>query len=138
MTRNYSEKRCARDFARLHALPYRQALAAVRMARRDHSAIAPYAQRLLIEAVEGCGISHWARTVEWDGIGRAEICDLGGERFVLTLDTAAPILRQYLDTDQGWHPMDIDSYIADEVVQRALFGAVIYRLDLHRGRGLTA
>ncbi len=98
----------------------------------------PFAQRLLIEAVEGCGIRHWARVEEWDGVGRTTITDLGGERYVIGVDTVLQTLREHLDDHPGLKPNDIDSYFADEAVQLLLFGGVIYRLELHRGRGLTA
>ena len=78
---------------RVHGLPYRQALAQVRAARADRMSLLPFAERLLIEAVEGCEIRHCPRADEWDGVGRAVIADLRG---------------------------------------------VIYRLELHRGRGLVA
>ena len=138
VTKNHADKRAARSYARAHGLPYRQALASVRAARADRMSLLPFAERLLIEAIEGCGIRHWARVDEWDGVGRAVITDLGGERFVLTVDTVLLVLRQHLDDHPKLRPTDIDSYFADEAVQRLLFGGVIYRLELHRGRGLGA
>lgn len=138
MTKNHSEKRAARAYAQLHSLPYRQALASMRAARADRASLSPFAQRLLIEAVEGCGIRHWARVEEWDGVARAVITDLGGERFVLTVDVVMIELREHLDNNPTLQPNDIDSYFADETVQRILFGGIIYRLELHRGRGLVA
>ncbi|WP_042939488.1 hypothetical protein [Rhodococcus sp. AW25M09] len=138
MTKNHAEKRLARAYAQAHDLPYRQALASVRAARADPTPLLPFAQRLLIEAVEGCGVRHWACVDEWDGVGRATITDLGGERFVLTVDSVLLVLREHLDENPTLQPNDIDSYFADEAVQRVLFGGVIYRLDLHRGRGLVA
>ncbi|WP_206487668.1 hypothetical protein [Rhodococcus sp. KRD162] len=138
MTKNHSDKRAARSYAQAHALSYRQALTKVRAARADRTSLSPFAQRLLIEAVEGCGIRHWASVEEWDGVGRATVTDLGGERFVLTVDSVLLVLCEHLADNPTLQPNDIDSYFADEAVQRLLFGSVIYRLDLHRGRGLVA
>ncbi|WP_415974930.1 hypothetical protein [Rhodococcus sp. 077-4] len=138
MTKNHADKIAARAHARAHGLVYRRALASVRAARADRMSLLPFAERLLIEAVEGCGIRHWARVEEWDGVGRAAITDVGGERFVLTVDTVLLVLREHLDDHPGLKPNDIDSYFADEAVQRILFGGIIYRLELHRGRGLVA
>jgi len=138
VTKNNADKRAARAYAQAHSLPYRQALASVRADRADRMSLLPFAQRLLIEAVEGCGIRHWARVEEWDGVGRTTITDLGGERFVIGVDTVLQTLREHLDDHPGLKPNDIDSYFADEAVQLLLFGGVIYRLELHRGRGLTA
>ncbi|OZF27229.1 hypothetical protein CH295_21765 [Rhodococcus sp. 14-2483-1-2] len=110
----------------------------MRADRAARMSLLPFAQRLLIEAVEGCGIRHWARVEEWDGVGRTTITDLGGERYVIGVDTVLQTLREHLDDHPGLKPNDIDSYFADEAVQLLLFGDVIYRLELHRGRGLTA
>ena len=138
MTKNHAEKRAARAYANTHSLSYRQALASMRAARIDRMSLCPFAQRLLLEAVEGCGIRHWARVEEWDGVGRATITDLGGERFVLTVDSFLVALREHLDHNPTLRTNDIDSYFADEAVQQILFGCIIYRLELHRGRGLVA
>ncbi|MDJ0004884.1 MULTISPECIES: hypothetical protein [Nocardiaceae] len=134
MTRNHVEKHAARAYAAANGVTYRQGLAAV---RANCTIVLPYAQRLLIEAIEGCGIRHWSNVHDWDGCGRASITDLGGERFVLTPDVVVPVIREHLDAHPNLEPLHIDSYFADEAVQRTLFGGVIYRLELHRGGGLT-
>ncbi|GAB08916.1 hypothetical protein GOARA_021_01540 [Gordonia araii NBRC 100433] len=132
MTRNSAEKRAARAYAQEHGVAYRQAVEAIRRNDADQIDDSSFVHRILIEAVEGCGIRHWAQIVEWDGERRAVARDLGGETFELTLATLASELREFRSAAPEASPLDIDSYIADEVVQASLFGAVIYRRPVRR------
>lgn len=90
------------------------------------------ASRLLIEAIEGCGIRHWAYVEEWDGESRTVIRDLGGDRFVLTAEDADGLIENYRAANPDWDPDAIDSYTADVILQSALFGSVIYRTGVRR------
>ncbi|MFE0748966.1 hypothetical protein [Gordonia sp. NPDC058843] len=93
----------------------------------------PYVQRLLIEAVEGCGVRHWARIDEWDGVGSVVITDIGGEVYRLTAESLAPVVSTHIDEGTISEPLDVDSYLADDIIQSALFGCVIYRHEVrHR------
>lgn len=131
MTERSAEKRSARNYARINGVSYRTALAAVRDRQAGADCI-PFARRLLIEAVEGCGIRHWARVVDWDGIGCLTVTDLGGETYRLTADQLAPVLATYRDAGTIAHPLDIDSYVADDVIQAMLFGCTIYRSEVRK------
>lgn len=51
-----------------------------------------------IEAVEGCGIAYWAVVNNWDVMATSEYAV----------------------------PSDVEGYLADQVVQIALFGQVVY------------
>lgn len=95
-------------------------------------------ERLLIEAVEGCGIRHWARVDHWDGRRSVTIMDIGGEGYLLTEESLAPVLLRQVDAGVISEPLDIDSYLADEIVQTALFGCVIYRSLVRRRPVLVA
>ncbi|MGV9481155.1 hypothetical protein [Gordonia polyisoprenivorans] len=91
-----------------------------------------YLTRLLIEAIEGCGVRHWARVEYWDGVTTATITDVGGERFVLNAAAVGQTLCDFLVSEPQLHPMDLDSFHADVIVQRALFGCTIYRSEVRR------
>lgn len=133
MTSNSARKRAARDFSRRHGVNYRVALQAVGTHDRDR--FHAFATRVLIEAVEGCGIRHWADVEHWDGSSRMIITDLGGESFEVTVATIRPALTAFLETDPGADLMDLDGYLADEFIQQGLFGLVIYRSEVtHRPR----
>lgn len=108
------------------------------MRHGDAARYAPYARRLLIEAIEGCGIRHWAHVESWDGVSVAVISDLGGETFELTTVNVVPFLAAYADRHGDWEPMEIDSYLADELIQEALFGGVISRTQVRRRPVLVA
>ncbi|MEE4021902.1 hypothetical protein V1Y59_02335 [Gordonia sp. PKS22-38] len=97
-----------------------------------------FARRLLIEAVEGCGIRHWARIDAWDGVGCARITDLGGETFELNVENLSSALVVHLDDNTPRYPLDVDSYLADEIVQTMLFGVVIYRSEIRRRPALQS
>ncbi|MEP9416156.1 MULTISPECIES: hypothetical protein [unclassified Gordonia (in: high G+C Gram-positive bacteria)] len=97
-----------------------------------------FGRRLLIEAAEGCGITHWARIDSWDGEGTLAVTDLGGERFQLTIDSLSPVLLDHLTDGTICDPLDIDAYLPDEIIQSALFGAVIYRTLIRRRPEFTA
>lgn len=93
------------------------------------------ATHVLIEAIEGCGIRHWAGVEAWDGWSRATVTDLGGESFTLDRETVSPALEAFLRLNPGAGAEDIDSYLADEFVQLGLFGLVLYRSEVtHRPR----
>ena len=133
MTSNSALKRTARKYSRQHHISYRDALRIVD--RRGDARFEHLATRVLIEAIEGCGIRHWAGVETWDGWSRATITDLGGESFDLVLDTIAPALSAFLRENPESDARDIDSYLADEFVQLGLFGLVIYRSEVtHRPR----
>ncbi len=134
MTKFSARKRTAREYAQAHGVAYRQALAVIRNERPapDESCFDDFVTRLLIEAVEGCGIRHWALIREWDGASTAVIADLGGEVFDLSADSLGECLRDYLVEEHLIRPLDIDSFHADDVVQRALFGGTIYRPGVRR------
>lgn len=133
MTKNSAEKRAAREYALNHAVSYRRALTEVRAADRHGSQVSePHVTRLLIEAVEGCGIRHWARVLAWDGATSATIADVGGETFVLSADTVSKALHELLVAEPNLEPLDLDSYHADLVIQHALFGCIIYRTGVRR------
>lgn len=130
MTRHYAEKRMARMYARDNNVTYRVALARVRDRRARVGA--DISRRILIEAVEGCGVTHWARIDQWDGAGCATITDLGVETYRLTVDDLSPVVRSWRQTDSIIGPLDVDSYLADEFIQTMLFGGVIYRVGIRR------
>lgn len=133
MTSNSALKRAARAYSREHGVSYRTALHAVDRHRADR--IEQLATRVLIEAVEGCGIRHWAGVDEWDGWTRARITDLGGEGFVVDRATVTPPLVAHLRVHPDLDQREIDGYLADEFVQLGLFGLVIYRAEVtHRPR----
>lgn len=138
MTEHAAEKRAARRFARENFVSYRTALTAVRAQRVDVAQIAPFAQRLLIEAVEGCGIRHWARVNSWDGAQCVTITDLGGEVYRLTIEGVAPMVADYRDSGVIESPLDVDSYLADEIIQSILFGGVIYRSEVRKRPAMIA
>ncbi|ROZ89042.1 hypothetical protein [Gordonia sp. OPL2] len=89
-------------------------------------------QRLLIEAVEGCGVRHWARIDDWDGSSAVLLTDLGGQRYRLTVDSLSPAVIAHIAECAISDPLEVDSYLADEIIQSTLFGAVIYRTDVRR------
>ena len=138
MTSNSAEKRAARAYSRQNHVSYRTALAMVRNRQSDTPEHDLFGQRLLIEAIEGCGIRHWAHVDEWDGESCAVITDVGGESYRLTVDNVMPGLVRYLREDAVREPLEIDSYIADEVIQTALFGHVIYRSVIRRRPTMVA
>ncbi|WP_040524871.1 hypothetical protein [Gordonia effusa] len=129
MTENFAEKRAARRYAREYGVSYREALGIIRTDTRRYR---DHATRLLIEAVEGCGITHWCGVENWDGIERATIVDVGGEEFSLDANRVALALGAYFAAHTEVEPLDLDSYIADEVIQTMLFGGVIYRNQIRR------
>lgn len=131
MTSNSARKRAVRAYSEQHGISYRKALAVLASgdAAVDTRAIAV---RILIEAVEGCGIRHWARVDDWDGSSRAIIADLGGERFDLTATSLMPLVADHVETAGSVEPRDVDSYLADEIIQTGLFGCVIYRMGVRR------
>ncbi|AZG44574.1 hypothetical protein [Gordonia insulae] len=132
MTERFAEKRAARKYSRDNDVSYRVALAVVRTESGRLSKGVPFARRLLIEAVEGCGILHWARVDAWDGDRCLTITDLGGETYRLTVDSLAPVLLAHLRAGAINQPLDVDSYLADEIVQTTLFGCVIYRSEVRK------
>lgn len=132
MTKNSAEKRAARAYARSNDVSYRQAIGAVRRDSLSDDADVAFIHRVLIEAVEGCGIRHWAEVLEWDGVSRAIVRDVGGEVFSLTSATLAAAVRRYRTSNPTSAPLEMDSYLADEIVQSALFDIVIYRLRRRR------
>lgn len=133
MTRNAAEKRVAREHARRQGISYRCALAEVREAQRlSNGTFDLYVSRLLIEAIEGCGVRHWARVEYWDGATSAILTDVGGERFVLNASAVGQTLRDFLVSEPHLRPMDLDSFHADVVIQQALFGCTIYRSEVRR------
>lgn len=75
--------------------------------------------------MEGCGIAHWATVDDWDGT-TAAITELGGARHQLDADALAVTLAGYVTVHPGTDADSIDGYVADEIVQTALFGQVIY------------
>ncbi|MFW0790609.1 hypothetical protein [Gordonia sp. CPCC 205333] len=129
MTENFAEKRDVRRYAREHEVSYREARSVLRDATNRYS---EHAHRLLIEAVEGCGITHWSSVQYWDGQTRATIVDLGGEQFDLDVNRVATGLGGYFADHTEVAPLDVDSYLADEIVQTMLFGGVIYRSQIRR------
>ncbi|TWS24989.1 hypothetical protein FK268_07060 [Tsukamurella sputi] len=133
MTSNSALKRAARTYSREHGIGYRAALRIVD--RRDGDRFQYLATRVLIEAIEGCGIRHWAGVDSWDGWSHARITDLGGESFDVDASTIAPSLAAFLAGHPECDARDIDGYLADEFVQHGLFGLVIYRSEItHRPR----
>lgn len=98
----------------------------------------PFARRLLIEAVEGCGILHWARVDGWDGHHCLTVTDLGGEVYRLTVNNLALVVLTHLDAGAIHHPLDVDSYFADEFIQTTLFGCVIYRSEVRKRPEMAA
>ena len=137
MTEGFAEKRAARTHALENGVSYRTGLAAVRKQLAAAEG-APFARRLLIEAVEGCGIRHWARVDEWDGGDHATITDGGGESYRLTVADLAPAVAEYRDAGAIDHPLDVDSYLADEIIQALLFGCVIYRSEVRKRPAMVA
>ncbi|NMO03301.1 hypothetical protein HH308_18980 [Gordonia sp. TBRC 11910] len=134
MTENFAAKRAARRYAREHHLSYRQALAALGAERAVAARFVHHAERILIEAVEGCGITHWCTVESWDGSSSTTITDLGGEQFTLSLDDVASAAATHFGAGATPSPLDIDSYLADEIVQTLLFGGIIYRPQVRRRR----
>ena len=84
-------------------------------------------QRVLLEAIEGGGIAHWARVEEWDGERSATIVESGGVRHSFDLDTASAAVADYLARNPDFDPGDVDADLADEIVQMSLFGSIVYR-----------
>ena len=139
MTRSAAEKQVAREHARRQGISYRRALAEMRQIHRlSNEAPDLYVTRLLIEAVEGCGVRHWARVEYWDGATTATITDVGGERFVLNAAAVGQALRDFLVSEPHLQPMDLDSFHADVIIQRALFGCTIYRSEVRRRPEIAA
>lgn len=133
VTSNSALKRAARDYSRQHGVSYRDAIRVVD--RRTDDRFHYLATRVLIEAIEGCGIRHWAGVEAWDGWSHATITDLGGESFDLDHGTIAPALAAYLRENPESDAREIDGYLADEFVQSGLFGLIIYRSEVtHRPR----
>lgn len=130
VTSNSAVKRAARSYGRQHGVGYRAALRII--GRRGDDRFEPVATRILIEAIEGCGIRHWARIDAWDGRSEAVITDLGGEVFDLSIATMTPAVVDLLERDPECDVVDIDSYLADEIVQQCLFGLVLYRSEVRR------
>lgn len=91
-----------------------------------------FVRRILIEAIEGCGIRHWAGVQHWDGEAAAVITDLGGDSFRLTVENLIPLVRAHFGGVVDRSPMEVDSYLADEILQTQLFGGVIYRTQVQR------
>lgn len=129
MTANHATKQAARRYAQQHGVNYRDALAAVRRRGSDAERTDEFARRVLIEAIEGCGIGHWAQIGAWDGAAAAVITDIGGECSRLSPTVIRSALLDYLSDHPDCHLVDVDSYLADEIVQTALFGGVIYRFE---------
>ena len=138
MTERFAEKLAARQYARDNGVSYRAALEVVRAQSDRVRDVAPFARRLLIEAVEGCGILHWARVDAWDGVDCLTVTDLGGEVYRLTINALTPILIAYLEAGAIQRPLDVDSYLADEIVQTTLFGCVIYRSEVRKRPEMVA
>ncbi|ACY22618.1 hypothetical protein Gbro_3421 [Gordonia bronchialis DSM 43247] len=133
MTSNAAEKRAAREYARRHRVSYRSALIAVRTARSLTTEVFDeYVARLLIEAIEGCGIRHWAHIRSWDGATTATITEVGGDTFVLDAETVGPASHDFLIREPHVRPLDLDSFHADVIIQSALFDCVIYRSQVRR------
>ncbi|MBD0023833.1 hypothetical protein GII33_21315 [Gordonia pseudamarae] len=134
MTRNAAEKRAAREYARKHGVTYRSALDAMRASHHPDppADLDRFVTRLLIEAVEGFGIRHWARIDSWDGAAAARITDVSGETFHLDADTVGPVIGDFIAIEHLRKPLDLDAYLADEIIQTALFGFVIYRPTVRR------
>lgn len=130
MTSNSAIKRAARAYGHEHSVSYRAALQAV--SRSNGERFRMLATRVLIEAIEGCGIRHWADVNHWDGWSNAVITDLGGETFTLDVATITPSLLTFLDQNPDCGPLDIDGSLADEFVQLGLFGLVIYRSEISK------
>ena len=84
-------------------------------------------QRVLLEAIEGGGIAHWARVEEWDGERSATIVESGGVRHSFDLDAASAAVADYLARNPEFDPGDVDADLADEIVQMSLFGSIVYR-----------
>jgi hypothetical protein len=138
MTERCAEKQAARKYARDNDVSYRAALVVVRRQRGCVSEGMPFARRLLIEAVEGCGVLHWARVDAWDGRHCLTITDVGGEAYRLTVDNLAPAALTHLKAGTINHPLDVDSYLADEIIQTTLFGCVIYRSEVRKRPEMAA
>ncbi|PKZ64546.1 hypothetical protein CYJ73_16765 [Gordonia terrae] len=136
MTERFAEKHAAREYARDNGVSYRSALGAVRLRRRTDPT--PFAEQVLIEAVEGCGIRHWARIDAWNGRDSAVLSDIGGEQYVLTVADLIPVVRSLIDSAAVSEPLDVDSYDADEIIQSMLFGCVIYRHQVRRRPAMVA
>lgn len=84
-------------------------------------------QRVLLEAIEGGGIAHWARVEEWDGERSATIVESGEVRHSFDLDAASAAVADYLARNPDFDPGDVDADLADEIVQMSLFGSIVYR-----------
>lgn len=84
-------------------------------------------QRVLLEAIEGGGIAHWARVEEWDGERSATIVESGGVRHSFDRDAASAAVADYLARNPDFDPGDVDADLADEIVQMSLFGSIVYR-----------
>lgn len=132
MTIDSAEKRAARALARQEGVSYRHALAAVR-ARRASDRIDEVTRLVMIEAIEGCGIRHWARTTFWDGVDAATLVDLGGEEYRVDLDAVRPLVAELIEREPELDVRDVDGDVADGLVQSAVFGLILYRpLVRHR------
>lgn len=136
MTERFAEKHAAREYARDNGVSYRNALDVVRSRRQIDPT--PFAVQVLIEAVEGCGIRHWARIDAWDGRETAVISDIGGEQYVVTVADCIPAVRSLIDAAAVCEPLDVDSYGADDIIQSMLFGCVIYRRQVRRRPAMVA
>ena len=136
MTERCAEKHSARKYARDNGISYRDALDVVRSRRRLDPT--PFAERVLIEAVEGCGIRHWARVDDWDGRACVTLRDIGGERYRVVMDDLITALRPLIDAGVLSAPLEVDSYAADEMIQVMLFGCVIYRSQVRRRPEMVA
>ncbi|EME15356.1 hypothetical protein G419_22759 [Rhodococcus triatomae BKS 15-14] len=88
-------------------------------------------QRVLLEAIEGGGIAHWARVEDWDGERSATVVEPGGVRHRLDLEHAGAAVAEFLSRNPEFDPLDVDGDLADEIVQLSLFGSVVY-LERHR------
>jgi hypothetical protein len=106
--------------------------------REEQELSGDLADRIIREAIEGCGICRWARVDHWEGQGAARITGHGGSPHVIdeqlvrrgvasilldqrqaSPDTVAALTTNAVDR--------VDSYVADEVVQIALFGQLLFR-----------
>jgi len=136
MTENHAIKQAARNYAQECGVTYREALDIIRRRGSDGRRLDDFVVRVLIEAIEGCGIGHWAGVQKWDGTHSALITDIGGEPYELSPAKIRPAFAEYLQGHPECEIDDVDSYLADEIVQTALFGGVIYRFEARR-RTLT-
>jgi hypothetical protein len=83
-------------------------------------------QRVLLEAIEGGGIAHWAKVEDWDGERSATIVEPGGVRHAIDLDHASVAVADFLSRNPEFRPHDVDGDLANEIVQLSLFGSVVY------------